>query len=354
MDTQSRQVDPAQMEALQRQMAGAFANQNPTPTQTPVPNQVTSPVGAPAASATSDMRARMRAARGEAPPPPTVVTQGDTYNPQPTTQPVQPTQPQNGATSTIINTTNTGGSGDDGGQDKEKKKFNPVIAVGIFIGFAVLLVILMVFSKKPEDAGNAGDNPVTDNPIEDDLVWIDPITDANTFYTPEQIAKLREVGYTGDEIEQFATFGEDVNAKIREAEAARDAWLQEAVAPLFDATSQEYKDFISQTWLTLPERKDLDEWTQVAGYYEERKNLDYEKVTTYGNQLFIKIYLDDDNHTDWFFLNVTPEEWIKLKEKGNVIVTYTYCTRYITSADGFNVEDFDNTFITGAALEIIE
>lgn len=378
MDPQARQVDPAQMEELQRQMAHVspppMSSSNiplmPQNNQTQNTPQVASPIGAPQGGGTAAIRQRMQASRGAAPPPPTVITQGDTYNPTPTTQaptrPVQPTIPlpaqsaqpntaptQVGSTSTIINTTSvdTQGSGNDNGS--EKKKFNPMIAIGIFIGIAVLGVLLMVFSKKPDGNEVPSENP--DGVVsEDDLVWIDPVVDTETFYTQDQINKLREVGYTGTEIEQFALNGEDVNAKIREAEAIRDAWLQEAIAPLYDATSQEYKDFISQTWLTLPERKDLGEWTQVAGYYQERKNLDYEKVTVYGNQLFIKIYLDDDVHADWFFLNVTPEEWIKLKDQGNVIVTYTYCTRYVTSAEGFNVEDFSNTFITSAVLEIIE
>lgn len=381
MDTQARQVDPAQMEELQRQMARVAPPPMTLPNLPSMPQnnqtqntpQVASPIGAPQGGGTAAIRQRMQASRGAAPPPPTVITQGDTYNPTPTTQapvrpaqptapqPAQPTQPvqpntppaQTGATSTIINTTNVESQGNNGDNGKEKKKFNPMIAVGIFIGIAVLGVLLMVLSKKPDDTEVPSENP--DGVVsEDDLVWIDPVVDTSTFYTQEQIDKLREVGYTGTEIEQFALNGEDVNAKIREAEAIRDAWLQEAIAPLYDATSQEYKDFISQTWLTLPERKDLGEWSQVAGYYQERKNLDYEKVTVYGNQLFIKIYLDDDVHADWFFLNVTPEEWNKLKDNGNVIVTYTYCTRYVSSADGFNVEDFSNTFITGATLEIIE
>lgn len=378
MDPQARQVDPAQMEELQRQMARVAPPPMTLPNLPSMPQnnqtqntpQVASPIGAPQGGGTAAIRQRMQASRGAAPPPPTVITQGDTYNPTPTTQaptrPVQPTIPlpaqsaqtntaptQVGSTSTIINTTSvdTQSSGND--NDSEKKKFNPMIAIGIFIGIAVLGVLLMVFSKKPDGNEVPSENP--DGVVsEDDLVWIDPVVDTETFYTQDQINKLREVGYTGTEIEQFALNGEDVNAKIREAEAIRDAWLQEAIAPLYDATSQEYKDFISQTWLTLPERKDLGEWTQVAGYYQERKNLDYEKVTVYGNQLFIKIYLDDDIHADWFFLNVTPEEWIKLKDQGNVIVTYTYCTRYVTSAEGFNVEDFSNTFITSAVLEIIE
>ena len=350
MDTQNRGLTPEQQAAM-AQLQQSMENNQTQAQAAPTPS--VQPLSAGGASATSSLRQQMQRERSGAPQEttPTVMQQGNTYNPQG----AQPVQPQAGATSTIINTStinNTPTESNNTLDGKEKKSFNPKVVIGIFIGFAVVLVALLVFSKP---GSSNGDEPVVDNPTPDEeLEWIVPDVSAETYYTADQIAALREVGYTGDEIEQFAAEYADVNTKIKEAEAIRDAWVQEAITPLYDATSQEYKDFIGQTWLTLPERKDLDQWGTIAGYYENRQNLDYEKVTTYGNQLFIKIYLDDATHADWFFQCVTPEEWSKLKDSGNVIVTYRYCTKYNTGVDGFNVEDFDNIFITNATLEIIE
>lgn len=367
MSNEQRTVDPAQLQALRAQMlqgqTGGEAPAQPQPAPIPVAPQPQVPVTpqpqpqvelAQQPSATDAMRARMMASRGGAPTQSTTLNQGDSYNPN-GGQPVQTPSvtPAPGATTTIINTTQVPQAGDsNGGNEKKKMPMSPKIAIIVFLVVAVAGVLLLVLSKKP--AGEEDPGVVDTPPVEDDLVWIDPVVNAGSWYSADDIARLRQVGYTGDEIEVFAQNGEDVNAKIEEAEAIRDAWIQEAVAPLYDATSQEYKDFINQTWLTLPERKDMYDWTQVAGYYAEKKNLDYEKVTVYGQQLFIKIYLDDDAHSDWFFLNVTPEEWTKLKDHGNVICTYTYCTRYITTVDGFINEDYNNIYITDATLEIIE
>lgn len=319
----------------------------PMPVTPPVqqtPPTMAQPVQAP--SATDSMRARMRAARDNAPQEQVVLQQGDTYNPT-----------SNGSTSTMINNTKRDvaevpAPTIDTGDKPEKKKTNPTIAI-VIVGVVILLgVLLLLFTKKPEES--IEDPTTVEDPVDnDDLVWIDPGVTYNA-YTADEVAALRAAGYTGDEIEQFAASGVLSSDKIKEAEAARDAFVQEAIAPLYDATSQEYKDFINQTWLTLPKRNDTDEWSEIAGYYIERKNLDYEKVDVYGNQLFIKVYLDDDTHKDWFFLNITPEEWNKLKASGNVIVNYTYCTRYVTSVDGYLTEDFSNIFITEATLEIIE
>lgn len=363
-------INPADLQNLRAQMLQSQASGTSVPPQpAPIP-PASQPMGqgvvtqqpmgvqpnmtAPQ-TGTNDMRARMLAARGGAPTQPTRLSQGASYDPngqihqQP--QP-QPQAPMPGATSTIINTTQvpTNDTGNGSG-DKPKIPMSPKIAL-IIVGVVIVLgVLLLIFSRKP-----AGEEPVQDEPQAtegDDLVWIEPEVNAGTFYTQEQINRLREVGYTGTEIEEFALNGEDVDTKVKEAEAIRDAWIQEAVAPLYDATSQEYKDMINQTWLALPKRTDIDTWETSASYYTERKNLDYEKIEVHGNQLFIKIYLDDDKHEDWFFLNVQPDEWAKLKDKGNVVVNYTYCTRYITSTDGFLVEDFNNTFIISATLEII-
>lgn len=277
-----------------------------------------------------------------------VLEQTDTYQPtqnlngQPA-QPAQPTQaPPPIATETIINTTQTQG-------DKPTPNIKLIgICAAVVVVVGVLCIIFLGGGRNQDDASTPTE------PNLDELDWIDPVNQETFLYAPEQISGLRAAGYTGDEIEIYQAASTDYDELIKRAEAERDAWLQEAIAPLYDTASDEYKHYISQTWLTLPQRTDMAEWTTLGAYYSERKNLDYEKIDVYGNQLFIKIFLDDNVHQDWFFLCVGPDEWNKLQDKGNVIVNYTYCTRLVGDDYLSAVEDTENIYITQASLEIIE
>lgn len=292
------------------------------------------------------LRERMMASRGQQVGQQVHLEQTDTYQPNQSTQATpqygaQGTPAQQQQQTTIINTT----------QESKKSVLGNKL-IFIVIGIVIVAVILGMTLLKGK--GTESDNQDEFVPDTEDLVWLDPI-DQNTFiYSPDEITQLREAGYTGNEIEDYQSAGTPADVLIKEAKAARDAWVQEAIAPLYDTASDEYKHYVSQTWLTLPERDDAEEWTELAGYYTERKNLDYEKVDVYGKQLFIKVYLDDNTHNDWFFLCVNPEEWNKLNDKGNVIVNYTYCTRYIQEDEFSYVEDTSSIYITEAYLEIIE
>ena len=338
MSANDRGVSPEAIEALRRQMQSVEAEQTHASMQSSKQHQQQSTPNT--TSATAALREQMlnsKANSGQA----VVLEQGMNYTPN--EQGKQ--QTTNGASTTIINTTKVPQDNDvddDTGRGFKPTKTFVMIAAGIIV---LLLIIFIVLASN----GSEEDTP---NIQEEELEWIIP--DSQYSYTIDQIERLRMVGYTGREIEEFEALQIDVDELVKEATAKRDAWVQEAIAPLYDATSQEYKDFISQTWLTLPKRNDTDDWDNIAQYYEVRKNLDYEKVETYGNQLYIKIYLDDYEHNDWFFLNVTPEDWVRLKDKGNVIVAYTYCTRYLLVGQNTLIEDFENIFITEAHLEIIE
>lgn len=292
---------------------------------------------------------------------PDKLSQGETYSPSDTTTaraalrdtmgvPKEDDKPkseeskiQPQANQTIINTTRT--------DDTETKSIlsNKFVLIGIAL--VAIFVLLLLFKDKIIPDKNKEPTP-TPTP---ELEWIEP--EPVVFqYTWDEVARLRQVGYTGDEIEEHEILMTSVDELVRLAEEERQAWMEAEIAPMFDTASDEFKQYVSETWLSLPERTDASEWTNVASYYQERKNLDYEKISVHGNQLFIKIYLDDNNHNNWFYLNVTPEEWNKLNDSGNVIVTYTYCTKMVTDTNdawGY-YEDTSSIFITDAILEIIE
>ena len=337
--TETEQVPPPQ-----------YSSQVPPQAQPTQPMQQQRPMTAQEA-----MRARMQAGRNQQAQPTqqTVMTQGEQYSPAQQPAPIDQTQAPNGqsvaANNTIINTTQTE---DDGGSSKGFK-MNPVMAIGIAI--VVLLLIFFGYSylsKNTPDNPDESEQQSNYDPFEDpNIEWVIP--DQSLDYTMTEIQQLRAAGYTGDEIESYAAQHVPYADLIKEAEAARDAYIQQAIAPLYDTASDEYKRFVSQTWLTLPKRTDADEWKNIAMNYAERRNLDYEKIDVYGNQLFIKIYLDDNLHEDWFFCQVTPEEWNRLGPAGNIIVNYTYCRRLVGDDMWTAVEDMEHIFIISASIEFV-
>lgn len=276
--------------------------------------------------------------------------------PNPTAQQNNPNVMKQGATYEPVNggTSSNGDVGDSDGNSGGKKvfKLNPKLVLGIGGIVVLTAVVFMIFSgprtqQQAEETTTEFIDPF-DNP---GVVWDEP--DGTLFYSQEDVIALREAGYTGWEIEQYGIEQRSADELIEEAKVLRDAWVQEAVAPLYDMSSDAYKEMVSQTWLSLRKRADVNEWEDIAGYYQVRANLDYEKVDVYGNQLFVKIYLSDNNHDDFFFVFVTPEDYNKLKDSGNVIVNYTYVTRYLHPDEYTSVEDTRNIFIISASLEII-
>lgn len=350
MDNNRQYMSEDQMDAI-RQQLGQGGEQTPPPVQQST-QQASQPTGQQA------MRARMMASRGQQMQQAgqqVVLQQTESYQPagqQPAQQSQQPAQPtgqqvtqqtqqvqQNQAQpqqTTMINTTQEGGG------FKPGKKLIFII-IGILLVFGIAAVVILGSGKKEE----------TDTPDEslDELEWLDPVNQETFLYSPEEITNLRAAGYTGDEIESYQSQQTPAEDLIKQAEAERDAWVQEAIAPLYDTASDEYKHYVSQTWLTLPQRTDMADWTMIGAEYAVDQNLDYEKIDVYGNQMFIKVYLDDNAHESWFFLNVSPTEWNQLNDAGNIQVHYTYVTHLVGDDYMTATEDFDDIYITSATLQ---
>lgn len=347
MDSNNRQDMSEEQRRILEQQLGQGGGQTPPMSQsTPVQQtvqQTAQPTGQQA------MRARMMAARGQQMQQTgqqVVLQQTESYQPagqqpvqqvqstgQQVTQQTQQAQPQQ---TTMINTTQEGGG------FKPGKKLIFVI-VGILLIFAIAAIVILGSGKKEE-------TDTTDESL-DNLEWLDPVNQETFLYTPEEITNLRAAGYTGDEIESYQAQQTPAEDLIKQAEAERDAWVQEAIAPLYDTASDEYKHYISQTWLTLPQRTDMSEWNMIGAEYAVDQNLDYEKIDVYGNQMFIKVYLDDNAHESWFFLNVSPTEWNQLNDAGNIQVHYTYVTHLVGDDYMTATEDFDDIYITSATLQ---
>lgn len=353
MDSNNRQyMSEEQMMRIQNQLG-----QNTGGGQTPPAQQVAQPTQQPVQQTPQPtgqqaMRARMMEARGQQSQQTgqqVVLEQTGSYQPtgqqqvqqaQPTqqtqqTQQTQPAQTQPQQT-TMINTTQ-----ESGGFKPGKKLI--FVGCGILLVFVIAAIVLLGSGKKK-------DTDTTDESL-DSLEWLDPVNQETFLYSPEEITNLRAAGYTGDEIESYQSQQTPAEDLIKQAEAERDAWVQEAIAPLYDTASDEYKHYVSQTWLTLPQRTDMAEWTMIGAEYAVDQNLDYEKIDVYGNQMFIKVYLDDNAHESWFFLNVSPTEWNQLNDAGNIQVHYTYVTHLVGDDYMTATEDFDDIYITSATLQ---
>lgn len=351
-----------------------FSN-NSVPTQQ-LNQQQQQPVPAPGQQQQSQMdRLRQQMAQQQAQQrvQPTVMQQGNNYAPtqqmsqqsqqyaQQPQQAQQTQQQQNQQNQQNQQVQQNVSNDSDDSDDKKKGGISPkflLIGVGVFI---IVIILMFVFSglnsaDKPQETTNPGMDEFG-NPIDPEtglpIQYIEPEVPEFPGYSFDETEALRAAGYTGYEIEQFEAEARDYNELIAEAEAARQAWIDEAVAPLYDTASDEYKNSVRNTWLGLPERTDVEDFTETGSYYEETKNLDYEKVEPRGQQLFVKVYLDDSSHETYFFVNVEPSDYLKLNDSGNVVVTYKYTVPVVFNEELQVFEEHeDQRFIVDASLTI--
>ena len=254
-------------------------------------------------------------------------------------------------------------------EEENKPGINPKIII-IAAAAAVVVVLILIISgiSKKRAAAEAArleeeqrlaaeaaamEQTVVEEP-EDTL---QPSNWGALIYTDDEIINLRNAGLTQDAITRFQNDGVPYDYVYFTYLEQYYAWQLNNQLPILDTASPEFEDIIDDTWLTLEKRTDTYGWTSkyIASTYEEKQNFDYEKVEPYGNQLFLKIYLDAMDHDSFFLLNISPDDWNKLDDKGNVVVSYTYVTHYLPAENDLDrVEDLDHIFITSAQLDIIE
>lgn len=251
-------------------------------------------------------------------------------------------------------------------ENKRPVNMKVVVVVGIA---AVIILIVAVFALFSSTSKNKeADEEVTEEPVDTQPIDLTPVEEDPDLqpieslyavtYTDEQKLQLSALGATEEQIEQWQSSGTLFEYPYYTLQESYAAAQLEATLPTYDMTSAEYKEVISDTWLSLEHRTDIAEWSTedyLAMSYEVTQNLDYEKVEPYGNQLFLKVYLDAQSHDNWFFLCISPQDWNKLDDSGNVVVNYTYSTHYKPYENRLDaVEDTDHIFITAASLDIIQ
>lgn len=174
-------------------------------------------------------------------------------------------------------------------------------------------------------------------------------------YSKEQIEKLRAAGYVAREIEEAEHNCVPYEQLILDAEKARDEYISEKVAPLYDTTTEEWRKRMNETWFGLDERYDMGDYS--TGKYlthNETHNLDYEKIEVHGQQCLIKVYLDDNVHENYFFMSIMPERWCELDSFGNMVINYQYICPQIEDENGLVVEDSSRMYIISAVEQRVE
>lgn len=247
-----------------------------------------------------------------------------------------------------------------GSESGNKKKIIVIVCAIVFALICIIVIVASLAGKGKDKEVEEQSTEVVEQPVYDDfIIEEEPVQNfLAVTYDFEQVQQLRAAGATQEQIDEWQVTGVDYNYVYLTMLDRYYGWQLSNVLPTYDMASPEYKAVIDQTWMSLPLRSDIAEWTEdkyLAYSYDAQQNLDYEKIPPYGNQLFLKVYLDADTHDSWFFLNITPQEWNMLDDSGNVVVDYTYETHWLPFENQIDaVEDKENIFITSATLNIIE
>lgn len=255
--------------------------------------------------------------------------------------------------------------GNSGGQERPVRSGKPsptpqqnkssglnIKQIGLIVGAVLIVGVIafVVFGMKGKD-GEQEQEVVEQIPIVEEVPLETPIVEAPIIafmYTEEEVKSLRAAGYTGDEIEAYQYMEKDVQELLDEAAKEQQEYVDMFVKPLLDETSDAYKKNLRDTWLGLEERTDIADFSDYLFVNSETKNLDFEKVPVRGNQIFLKIYLDDVNHDDYFFMSCDPKRYAQLGDSGNIVITYQYIHPHYFDENNIQQEDTSRMLILDA------
>lgn len=144
-------------------------------------------------------------------------------------------------------------------------------------------------------------------------------------YSDDDVTMLRALGYTGDEIELAMSNGLDIEALKEDAEKVRDEEAKKALARMSDSASDEFKEIVNNSIFCQP-YKEFQQFDANASTFHNSTgsyivNADYQKVPTYGYQLYIKCKIANGTYA---FMDVEPSRWETLPEEGNIVLQIDY------------------------------
>jgi len=163
--------------------------------------------------------------------------------------------------------------------------------------------------------------------IEDDQPWGDFEEELPPPFAYSQLEadRLRAVGYTSREIEEFEfqeiiDIGPLINKQIK---ARQDEFLDMYRAFLREAKesgNEQYNYILSNTYLGLQPQEFIEE-DERRDYVTYTENADYWKMPLQGWQPTVKLRLANDAV---IFMHVTPSRYEELKDSGNMNIRYDY------------------------------
>lgn len=204
----------------------------------------------------------------------------------------------------------------------EKKKPDKTVITMIAIGglFLIVIIIMVIVSgvnkakqKAAEQAALEAELAMQETDVFDEIEYV-------FSYTEEEKDRLREAGYTAQEIEDMEFFEEDFETAIKEAKEARQALYEKEIAPYFNSASAEFKDLYARTWVGQEEIElgtNPDEWN----YYTETVNVDYDKIGATGMQCYIRVVFPTNEVA---FMYIDPLRYIELAPSGNMVLDVNY------------------------------
>lgn len=224
------------------------------------------------------------------------------------------------------------------GKGKSTKSNKTIILIaGTIIGVIVIILISIVYMKMQKKKVNEEDYYDTPEFIVDEgirrydeflITQEDNQTEEQDnqnmiSYSDDEIEQLRQAGYTGYEIEKFASQGLRVTTKIAEAKAEQRQFFEDNIADYLDGKSEKYKELETYTWLGQDElifdAEHFEEWSNK----ETVKNCDYVKVPARGYQTFLRIEITKGKYA---YMLVRPERYQQLPQAGNIVVYMKYYT----------------------------
>lgn len=236
-----------------------------------------------------------------------------------------------------------------GGENQNKNKL--ILIAGLLVVLVLIVVILLFVVKlktgnSEEVVDSSGDGQVDFNVLMEqaaDGVSTNTVTTGATtteetpaqetsnsedlIISDEEADLLRSYGYTGDEIEFYRKYGLSYDVLIEEAEKSQQEVAEKRIEELSDTASDEYKRLLKLTWLS-GKKLDVkevvpDEYGDINITYETKIiNGDYVKCGAQGTQLFIKVKMGDLGNA---FMFVSPQRWVTMPEKGNIVVSADIC-----------------------------
>ena len=197
------------------------------------------------------------------------------------------------------------------------------------------------------DISDVGDTEVfTENGVSIGFINTGTTTESDITTDNASVEALRRAGYTGDEIDIALNNNMNNDELLATSEELQNEVAKEALIRMSDTASPEFQERTNYSVYCMPLNQfDTYDPTipgSINGEYSYIVNADFEKVPTYGLQLFIKCKIADGTY---IFYNITPARWEELPDTGNIVLRINYrlygttaINMWVTSIEEVNVQ----------------